>query len=315
MYLGFFQKFLFAKLQNYFFRDVNMLPSEWRLLRTPPNLCSLFFQDIFQDKIIFIIRCFILKQLYLPDSSVMSCVNRNLVIRGRPFDRDKHFELNICEHMNGKIFHNMVSACDHRLSQGCLATCCSRDGDEEYLVEACPECRNIRIYNSLDLVNEFAFENVRHSCICSGPDGTIFVWGHMKLLHLQLEGTRFRLLSTWRWLHNGGREVPMAKEVTSMCYSKGCNTIAFLANCNDGYNHYDLFGILWPERVVVWEYCGSVNSIPLDPQDVCCTPCGNVCIANTTNVLLLDPKDGSLITILLEEALFIKRVRDSLPPG
>ena len=114
-----------------------------------------------------------------------------------------------------------------------------------------------------------------------------------------------------------------------MCYAEGCNTIVFLANCNDDYNHSDLFGILWPKGQrhqtskhssqilrVVWEYCGSVNGIPLDPFDVCSTPCGNVCIANTTNVLLLDPKDGSLITILLEEAgPFIKSVRGSLPLG
>ena len=271
------------------------------LFCTSPNLCSLFFQD---ERIV-TIRCFVLEQSYLPDSSVMSDVNRNLVIRGRSFRRDKHFEFNFCERMKGRIFHTMVSACDHWLLQGCLATCCSQD-DDEYLVEACPECRNIRIYDSWVLVNEFAFENVRHSCICSGPDGTIFVWGHMKLLNLRLDGTRFRLLSTSRWLLNGGKEVPMAKEVASMCYAEGCNTIVFLANCNDGYNH--LFGILWPKHSskilrVVWEYCGSVNGIPLDPFDVCSTPCGNVCIANTTNVLLLDPKDGSLITILLEEAL------------
>ena len=176
----------------------------------------------------------------------------------------------------------MQSACDHCLSQSCLATCWSQEDDHEYLVEACPECRDIRIYDSEDLVKEFAFENVRHSCICSGPGGTIFVWGHMKLLHLFLEGTRFRLLSTLRCLEQGGRNVPMAEEIASICYTEACNIITLLADCNHGCNHYDLAGVLWPEGVVIWEHCGSLNGESLDPRGVTCTPQGHVCIANTT---------------------------------
>ena len=234
----------------------------------------------------------------------MSCVNGQLVTRGRPFGRGKQFEFNfypICQEVKSrKVHYKMHSASDHWLSLSCLATCWSQEDEDEYLVEACPECRNIRIYDSEDLVEEFAFENVRHSCICSGPDGTIFVWGHMKLLHLFLDGTRFRLLSTWRCLDQGGRKVPMAEEIASMCYTEACNIITLLADCSHSYDRYDLIGVLWPEGVVIWEYCGSLNGESLYPQDVACTPQSHVCIANTTNVLLLDPKNGSLISVLLK---------------
>ena len=231
----------------------------------------------------------------------MCLVNDEIVSRGRPFGKRKEFEFNSYEVLqSGRVSYNMASACDHWLSQGCLVTCWSQD-DDEYLVEACPECRDIRIYNSEDHVAKFAFENVRHSCICSGPDSTIFVWGHMKLLHLQLDGTIFRLLSTIRHLLQGDEEVSMAKEVASMCFAEERNTIVVLVNCNDDYDHYDIFGIVWPSVVVAWKHCGSVNSVPLDPEDVCYTPRGDVCVANTTNVLLLDPKDGSLIDVLFAE--------------
>ena len=123
----------------------------------------------------------------------------------------------------------------------------------------------------------------------------------MKLLHLQLQGTRFRLLSTMRHLLQGNENVPLANEVASMCYVEECNTIVVLADCHEVYNHYDIFGIVWPSVVVAWKLCGSVNSVPLDPEDVCCTARGDVCVANTTNVLLLDPKDGSLIDVLFAE--------------
>ena len=224
-----------------------------------------------------------------------------IVSRGRPFGKGKKLEFNFYEVPSGSISHSMVSACNHWLSQGCLATCWSQKEDDEYLVEACPECRNIRIYDSDDLVEESAFENVRLSCICSGPDGTIFVWGHMKLLHLLLEGTRFRLLSTMRRLLQGDEQLPMAEEVGSMCYLEDCDTIVVLANCNDGRDHYDIFGIQWSTGVIVWKHCAFVNGVELDPEDVSCTPRGDVCVANTTNVLLLDPKDGSLINVLFAE--------------
>ena len=93
----------------------------------------------------------------------------------------------------------------------------------------------------------------------------------------------------------------MAEEIASICYTEACNIITLLADCNHGCNHYDLTGVLWPEGVVIWEHCGSLNGESLDPQDVTCTPQGHVCIANTTNVMLLDPKTGSLISILLKE--------------
>ena len=232
----------------------------------------------------------------------MCLVNDEIVSRARPFGKRKEFEFNSYEVLqSGWVSYNIASACDHWLSQGCLATCWSEDDDEEYLVEACPECRNIRIYNSDELVEELAFQNVRHSCICTGPDGTIFVWGHMKLLHLQLDGTRFRLLSTIRHLLQGNENVQLAKDAASMCFVEECKTIVMLADCHDGPNHYDIFGIVWPSGVVAWQLCDRINGISLDPQDVCCTPRGDVCVANTTNVLLLDPKDGSLIDVLFAE--------------
>ena len=123
----------------------------------------------------------------------------------------------------------------------------------------------------------------------------------MKLLNFLLDGTRFKFLSSIRHLLQDDEEVSMAKEVASMCFAEECNTIVVLVNCNDDYDHCDIFGIVWPSGVVAWELYGSVNNVPLDPEDVCCTPRGDVCIANTTNVLLLDPKDGSLIGVLLAE--------------
>ena len=194
----------------------------------------------------------------------------------------------------------MVSACNHWLSPGCLATCWSQEDEDEYLVEACPECRDIRIYDSEDLVEEFAFENVIHSCICSGPDGTIFVWGNMKLLQMDLHNVRFRVLSSLKSLVRAGKEVPM-EEVASMCYVEECDTIVVLANCNDGHSQYDILGIEWSTGVIAWKHCDFVNGVKLNPEDVSCTPRGKVCVANTTNELLLNPKDGSLIHVLFTE--------------
>ena len=52
---------------------------------------------------------------------------------------------------------------------------------------------------------------------------------------------------------------------------------------------------------VAWQRDGSIDHIPLNPEEVCTTSDGWICVANGNNVLALDASDGAHLTTLLED--------------
>ena len=46
--------------------------------------------------------------------------------------------------------------------------------------------------------------------------------------------------------------------------------------------------------------------VKLEPEDVCCTPNGWICVANRTNVLVLNASDGAMVFFLDEGYAFMR---------
>ena len=185
------------------------------------------------------------------------------------------------------------ASCDHYLSYGQLAACRMAEAPGKVLLaEGCSHsnCRVVRIVNLENGQSSTVCKNVIPDKICTGPGNSLLVCDSVaeRILHLA-SAPEFRNFSCANIL-----KVDFLP-VQSMCYSNHSNAVVF-----SKLHSKKVFAINLTTGYKLWEVSqsvGSIDSIELNPEDVCSTPQGWTCVANRTNLLFLRPSNGDLVSV------------------
>ena len=153
--------------------------------------------------------------------------------------------------------------------------------DEELLVEGCPHptCQVIRIYDLQTGHLNVVYEKLRPHKLCTGPENTVLVcdWKTNSILVLAPADGRFRCI---RGLGVGLQFLP----VQGMCYSSQYDAVVF-----SKVHQKEVIAVKLETGEVLWQ------TTKFEPEDVCSTPNGWICVANRANVLVLNASNGTKI--------------------
>ena len=226
-----------------------------------------------------------------PFSDAICLVNGNLVYRGKT-----NFRHTITvSGNNSQLQTEWKAGCDHYLPYGLLTACrtTGASSDEEFLAEGCPHptCQVIRIYDLRMGDFQTVYDNVEPHKLCTGADNTVLVcnWKTNSILALVPADGLFRCI------HKLGLG-PCFLPVQGMCYSSHCDAVVF-----SKFDEKRVIAIKLETGELLWqvtEFADLVEWKELEPEDVCSTPNGLICVANRSNVLILNTCDGAIISFL-----------------
>ena len=185
------------------------------------------------------------------------------------------------------------ASCHHYLTQGQLAACrMAGEPGKVLLAEGCPHnhCRAIRIIDLDNGNSTTVCKNVIPHKICTGPGNSLLVCDSVakRILHLA-SAPEFRNFSCANVLKLD------FLPIQGMCYSNHSNAVIFSKlHCKE------VFAINLTTGDKLWQmsqFVGSIDHIELNPEDVCSTPQGWICVANRTDLVFLRSSDGDLLSV------------------
>ena len=232
----------------------------------------------------------------------MCLLNGCVVYRGKKADATKsEYTITVTQSRNSESpIAEFPASCDHYLPYGLLTDCRATRGPAFFLTEGRPHpnCRVIRTYDIRDGNSRRMYENVEPHKICNGPRCGLLVcdWTVKSVLHLVLAGDK--LLCTHQLKLD-------FLPIQGMCYSNHSNAVIF---SKVGKNQVFAFNLVTGDKL--WLMSQFVYSITLNPEDVCSTPQGWICVANRTNLLFLTP-GGHLVSVLHLENITERSKLDS----
>ena len=207
------------------------------------------------------------------------------MLRGHEWNR-KNCVFKMYNIETGLLVTEWEAKCSHYLTNGSLvAIQVPGISNTEFLVEGCPHkgCEKIQVYSLNDgSPNPYPvtkYEDVRPHKMCSGPGDALLVCDAKSrhLLQLSTFGsihTKFELVRKW----------PLGlQSVYGIRYLKNLDILVLSSTLSKTIRGFNL-----PNHTVLWEHNGSIGDIPLNPEEVCSTSDGWICVANGNNLLALD---------------------------
>ena len=190
---------------------------------------------------------------------MMCFVKNNLVLRGEHLSTGARC-FKAFNDESGNLTGEWKPQCQHHIEFGSFIT--SRifsETDEEDLVEGCPECRVIRVYDGCTEQAKTICENLEPNTLCHGPDGSILVWeGRTKrVLQLTYKGKKPNLIQ---------RLGPFDWRLLAMCYTKHCDTVILLTFIGN-LTTLRIRGFNLTTGQLGWQVTSSLNDAPLNPED------------------------------------------------
>ena len=227
------------------------------------------------------------------------------MVTGRLFKRKRRSEIRLYNKSNGTLLKSRVTACNHPLyvSKRSIVACKFSGTKEQSLVYNCTKCKVTTVYESnvkrIAPKNQQKFKGSAKYILCNGPEGTVlavnrFEWG-IKLLGLKGAEYQFSSLEVTNFDKDG------LVATKAVCYAPCCDTIASVVQVNNGNSIFsDIWGISLTTGRLIWTF-SKQRDVAVDhdfrPRDICYTGQGLVCVANTDNVLLVDPIDGTRVQL------------------
>ena len=154
---------------------------------------------------------------------------------------------------------------------------------KEYLLKGCTRCRQIQSLG-LQSGDTVLYEQVIPSLMCNGPDNTIFVYDDENKSILKL-----RYMVWGKFLQAARKQC--ITNLTTMCLSDESDTLVVVHDQTS-----KIVGLHSASLRVVWRH--TIGS-PLSVSDVFNLSDGRIGVANGNQILVLDPKDGAVMSTLL----------------
>ena len=231
----------------------------------------------------------------------MCFANNHLVISGQLFP-PKKFVIRHHSKTDGTLLKSTwETACKHPLfiCKISLVACKFSGTTEESLVYNCTKCKVIYVYEKDAKRFATAIEDSTKFTLCKGPGGTVLAADRLGwcIKQLVVSGTNYQF-SMLADLHFEQKCVfgrPTATK--AICYAPYCDTLVAVVELD---SNEDIWGINLSTGRLLWSFWKHGSDLDFLPKDICYTGQGLVCVANSDNVLSVDPVDGALIGSLFD---------------
>ena len=189
---------------------------------------------------------------------------------------------------NGDVINEFPSMCNH--SSAFVKT---YPQNEDYLLESCPECEEIRAYNVNTAERFTVYNGPKAIIICNGPAGSLLVMGRQGGLH------------TLNWhkdqLHEA--EVVYAGKIPSTKLNRRFIRFFYVESLDilitTGW--HEIIAVKFETGPVLWRLSGPVNGIIMNPKSITCDQEGNVYVSDlaTNRILQINILTGEVLSVLL----------------
>ena len=163
---------------------------------------------------------------------------------------------------------------------------------KEYLLESCTFCRVIRGYESPETSSscKIFYEHTEHiAMMCKGPTGTLLLVEKKSIKQLRYSEEKFHLASEFSI---------KLEEVQDVCYYEKYGIVVVLHEDRE-----TLTGVVLATGQTAWRtkiHYGSPAKFLAHLKNVLIIPDGRVCIFNSRKLVVMDPKNGTIMYELLD---------------
>ena len=231
----------------------------------------------------------------------MCFANNHLVVCGQLFPPKNKFVIHLYNKTNGTLLETWEMACKHQLftCKVSLVACKFSGTTEESLVYNCTKCNVIYIYEKDANSFGIAIEDSTKFTLCKGPGGTVLAADRLGWCVKQLVASgmnyQFSMLADLHFEQKCVFSRPTATK--AICYAPCCDTLVAVVEFD---SNEDIWGVSLSTGRLLWSFCKHDDDLDFLPKDICYTGQGLVCVANSDNVLLVDPVDGALVGSLFD---------------
>ena len=245
----------------------------------------------------------------------MCFANNHLVVGGHLFPPTKKFVIRLHSKNDGTLLQSSREmVCKHPPStcKRSLVACKFSGATEETLVYNCTKFGIIYIYQNDTKRVATTIEDSTKFTMCKGLHFTVLAADRLGwcLKQLVLYGTNYQF-TTLADLHFEQKCTYCRPTATkAICCAPCCDTLIAIVETDSSE---DIWGIGLSTGRLLWSFCKQQNSdqvLVFDPKDICYTGQGLVCVANSCNVLLVDPVDGILVGTLFENDKHVMNISE-----
>ena len=198
------------------------------------------------------------------------------------------YSIRLMHRQTGDVINEFPSRCSHF-----SAFVKAYPQNEDFLLESCPECVQIRAYNVNTAERFNVYNGPEATIICNGPAGSLLVMGRQGGLH------------TLNWhkdqLHEAevvyAGKIPLTKQHRRFIRFFYVESLDILITTG----WHEIIAVKFETGPVLWRLSGPVNGIIMNPKSITCDQEGNAYVSDlaTNRILQINILTGEVLSVLL----------------